>query len=84
MRACVLEFQDSWDNYISPMDFSYNNHHHSSIRMTPYEALYDKKCRSVIFWNEECLRILEEPELVQEIVDKINIMKSRLGAAQDR
>ena len=84
MRACVLEFHGSWDNYISLMEFAYNNHYHSSIGMTPYEALYGRKCRSPIFWDEEGLRILEGPELVQETVDKVNIVKSRLKASQDR
>ena len=84
MRACVLEFQGSWDNYISLMEFAYNNHYHSSIGMAPYEALYGRKCRSPIFWDEEGLRVLEGPELVQETVDKVNIVKSRLKASQDR
>ena len=84
MRACVLEFQGSWDNYISLMEFAYNNQYHSSIGMAPYEALYGRKCRSPIFWDEEGLRILEGPELVQETVDKVNIVKGRLKAAQDR
>src|SRR5256886_6420379 len=25
LRACILEFQGSWDNYISLMEFAYNN-----------------------------------------------------------
>ena len=44
LRACVLEFQGSWDDYVNLIEFSYNNHYHSSIDMAPYEALYGRKC----------------------------------------
>ena len=52
--------------------------------MAPYEALYGRKCRSPICWDEEGLRTLEGPELVQETVDKVSVVKSKLKAAQDR
>ncbi|KAK6147835.1 hypothetical protein DH2020_018747 [Rehmannia glutinosa] len=45
LRACVLEFKGSWDEYIALMEFAYNNQNHSSIGMAPYEALYGRKCR---------------------------------------
>ncbi|KAL0349962.1 UNVERIFIED_CONTAM: Transposon Ty3-G Gag-Pol polyprotein [Sesamum radiatum] len=57
---------------------------HSIIGMAPYEALYGKKCRSPICWDIEGLRQLEGPELVQQMVDKIQIVKKCLKAAQDR
>ena len=41
LRGCVLDFPESWDRYISLMEFSYNNSFQSSIGMAPYEALYD-------------------------------------------
>ena len=44
LRACVLEFQGSWDDYVTLIEFSYNNHYHRSIGMAPYEALYGRKC----------------------------------------
>ena len=84
LRACVLEFKGSWDDYIALMEFPYNNQYHSSIEMAPYEALYGRKCRSPICWDEEGTRLLEGPELVQDTVDKIKIIKSRLKTAQDR
>ena len=40
LRGCVMEFTESWDRYISLIEFSYNNSYQSSIGMAPYEALY--------------------------------------------
>ncbi|WOG89301.1 hypothetical protein DCAR_0208538 [Daucus carota subsp. sativus] len=84
LRACVIEFKGSWDEYIALMEFAYNNHFHSSIGMAPYEALYGRKCRSPLYWDKEGTIILEGPELVQNAVDKVNMVKAKLKATQDR
>ena len=52
LRMCVLDFKESWDKYLSLIEFVYNNSYHSSIGMAPYEALYGRKCRSPSCWNE--------------------------------
>ncbi|GJR34236.1 putative reverse transcriptase domain-containing protein [Tanacetum coccineum] len=51
-RACVLDFEGSWDVYLPLIEFSYNNSYHYSVRCAPFEALYDRKCRSSILWAE--------------------------------
>ena len=84
LRACVIEFQGTWDKYIALMEFAYNNQYHSSIEMAPYEALYGRKCRSPVYWDKEGIEILEGPELVQIAAEKINVIKDKLKAAQDR
>ncbi|XP_048228252.1 uncharacterized protein LOC125369526 [Ricinus communis] len=58
--------------------------YHSSIGMAPYEALYGRRYRSPVCWDMDGLRQLEGPKLIQEIVDKIQIVKKCLKAAQDR
>jgi hypothetical protein len=50
LRACVLDLKGSWANHLCLVEFSYNNSFQSSIGMTPYEALYGRKCRSPICW----------------------------------
>ena len=84
LRACVIEFQGTWDKCIALMEFAYNNQYHSSIGMAPYEALYGQKYRSLVFWDKEGLEILEGPEIVQATIDKVDIINSKLKAAQDR
>ncbi|GJT07104.1 putative reverse transcriptase domain-containing protein [Tanacetum coccineum] len=48
LRACVLDFKRSWDVHLLLVEFSYNNSYHSSVRCAPFEALYGRKCRSLI------------------------------------
>ena len=51
-RTCVIELQGSWDKHLPLMEFAYNNTFHSSLGMAPYEALYGRKCRTPIYWDE--------------------------------
>ena len=40
LRACVLDFGGSWEEYFSVVEFAYKNNFQSSIRMALFEALY--------------------------------------------
>ncbi|GKF24833.1 putative reverse transcriptase domain-containing protein [Tanacetum coccineum] len=81
LRACVLDFEGSWDVHLPLVEFSYNNSYHSSVRRAPFEALYGRKCRSPIMWAEVRERQLIGPELMQETIEKISQIKDRLKAA---
>ncbi|GKD86199.1 putative reverse transcriptase domain-containing protein [Tanacetum coccineum] len=48
LRACVIDFRSSWDRHLPLVEFSYNNSYHRSIKAAPYEALYGRKCRSLV------------------------------------
>lgn len=52
LRACALEFHGSWDKHLPLMEFAYNNSYQASIGMAPYEALYGRRCRTPVCWNE--------------------------------
>ncbi|KAI3712329.1 hypothetical protein L1987_70880 [Smallanthus sonchifolius] len=52
LRACALDFGGSWDYHLPLAEFSYNNSYHSSIGMPSFEALYGRKCRTLVCWGE--------------------------------
>ncbi|GJZ14451.1 putative reverse transcriptase domain-containing protein [Tanacetum coccineum] len=83
LRACVLDFEGSWDVHLPLVKFSYNNSYHSNVRCAPFEALYGRKCRSPIMWAEVGEGQLIGPELVQETTEKISQIKDRLKVARD-
>ncbi|GJS59009.1 hypothetical protein Tco_0653793 [Tanacetum coccineum] len=58
--------------------------YHSSIWCAPFEALYGMKCRSHVLWAETGESSLIGPELVQEMTDKVVLIKEKLKAARDR
>jgi hypothetical protein len=84
LRACVLDFGGSWDNYLPLVEFSYNNSYHASIGMPPYEMLYGRKCRTPICWGEVGQRVLGSTEIVQATTENIQKIRERLQAAQSR
>ncbi|GJV92964.1 putative reverse transcriptase domain-containing protein [Tanacetum coccineum] len=84
LRECVIDFGGSWDVHLPLAEFYYNNSYHSSIRCAPFEALYGRKCRSPVLWAEISESRLIGPELVQEMTDKVVLIKEKLKAARDR
>ncbi|GJX38062.1 putative reverse transcriptase domain-containing protein [Tanacetum coccineum] len=83
-RACVIDFGGSWDVHLPLAEFSYNNNYHTSIRCAPFKALYERKCRSPVLWAEIREGSLIGPELVQEMTDKVVVIKEKFQAARDR
>ncbi|GKD49492.1 putative reverse transcriptase domain-containing protein [Tanacetum coccineum] len=83
LRACVIDFGKGWINHLPLVEFSYNSYH-ASIKATPFEALYGRKCRSPICWAEVEEAQLTGPDLIQETTEKIIQIKQRIQAAHDR
>ncbi|GJT47340.1 putative reverse transcriptase domain-containing protein [Tanacetum coccineum] len=84
LRACVIDFGNSWDRHLPLVEFSYNNSYHASIKAAPFEALYGRKCRSPICWSEVGDSQLTSPELVREATEMIVQIKNRLITARSR
>ena len=76
LRACILEFKGSLDDHLHLVEFSYNNNYQASIQMVPYEALYGRKCRSPVCWDDIGERKLLGPELILQIVEKVTKSKN--------
>nr|GEW92685.1 reverse transcriptase domain-containing protein [Tanacetum cinerariifolium] len=63
-HACVIDFGKGWVNHFPLVEFSYNNSYHASIKAAPFEALYGRKCRSPVCWNEVGEFHLTGPEIL--------------------
>ncbi|WMV37690.1 hypothetical protein MTR67_031075 [Solanum verrucosum] len=84
LRACVIGFKGNWDDHLPLIEFSYKNSYHSSIQMTPFEALYGRRCMSPIVWFEVGKVTLIGTELVHEAMEKVRLIRERLKMAQSR
>ena len=74
-RVCVVNFKGSWDDHLPLIKFSYNNIFHASIGMPPYEALYGRRCRSPLYWDEVGDRKMLGPEVVQWTKDIVDFIR---------
>ncbi|GKA60284.1 hypothetical protein Tco_0759691 [Tanacetum coccineum] len=84
LKACVMDFGGSWDVHLPLVEFSYNNSYYSSVSCAPFKALYGRKCRPPILWEEVGEGQLIGPEIMQETTEKISQIKDRLKVAHDR
>lgn len=66
LRVCVLEQGGAWDIYLSLIEFTYNNNFHSNIGMTPFKALYGRRCRTPLCWYESGDSAVYGPGIVQQ------------------
>ncbi|GER51104.1 retrotransposon protein [Striga asiatica] len=84
LRACVLERGGSWEDLLPTVEFAYNNNYHSSIKMAPFEALYGRKCRSPLYWDEVGEKQVLGPKLIEDTVQKVAEIRAKLKEAQSR
>ena len=84
LRCCVIDFGANYDAFLQLIEFSYNNSFHTSIGMAPFEALYGRKCRSPVCWNELGEAQITGPELIQETTEQIKRIRDNLTTARSR
>jgi hypothetical protein len=66
------------------VEFSYNNGYQESLKMSPFEVLYGRKCRVPISWDSPVDRITLGPELLKEMEHAMVKIRQNLKVAQDR
>ena len=66
------------------MEFTYNNNYQATIRMALYKALYGRRCRTPVCWEEVGDQSLIGAEIVQMTTKKVMVIKNRMKVAQDR
>ncbi|KZV49297.1 hypothetical protein F511_37439, partial [Dorcoceras hygrometricum] len=66
LRSCIFDFSESWDSKLALVEFTYNNSFQASIQKAPYEALYGRKCRTPINWDDIGERAGLGPDLVEQ------------------
>ena len=85
LRTCILDFGGSWGQHMTLVEFAYNNIYHSSIPIAPYESLYGRKCRSLIYWDEVGEKKVLDPTTVmwmEDAQEKVKLIRQRLLTAQ--
>jgi hypothetical protein len=84
LRACVLTYGKDWEQSLPYAEFSYNNGYQASLGMSPFEALYWRKCRTPLMWSEVGERALVWPALIKEAEERVAEIREKLKAAQSR
>jgi hypothetical protein len=48
LRMYVMDKPSKWEDYLHLIEFAYNNGYQASFRMSPFEALYGRKCNTLV------------------------------------
>jgi hypothetical protein len=81
LRACVLN-DSSRDQHLPLAEFSYNNNYQESLKMSPFEALYERSCRTPLSWFESGERTIFGPDIVTEVEEKVKQIRANILTAQ--
>ncbi|WVZ97852.1 LOW QUALITY PROTEIN: hypothetical protein U9M48_043361 [Paspalum notatum var. saurae] len=72
----AIQYGTSWDKCLPYAEFSYNNSYQASLKKSPFEALYGKRCRTPLFWNQTGEK--------QDAGQQLRIVQENLRVAQSR
>ena len=82
LRACILDLEGSWEEFLPLVEFAYNNSYQVSIQMAPYEALYWRPCRSLICWTEVGESSITGPDLIRDTSEKVGMIRNTAQSRQ--
>ena len=84
LRAYALQYGTSWDKSLPYAKFSYNNSYQKSLKMSPFEALYGRKCRTPLFWNQTGETQVFGPDVLRDAEEQVRMIRDNLRVAQSR
>jgi hypothetical protein len=84
LRACALQDKIGWDKRLPYTKFSYNKSYQASLKMSPFEALYGRNCRTPLHWDQPGDRQVFGPNILLEAKENIRMVRENLKAAQSR
>lgn len=83
LRCCTIEFEGNWEKFLSLVEFSYNNSYQTSIKMAPYEELYGRNCKTLLYWSKLSEKKIFGADLVHETKEKLRVIQDCLKVASD-
>jgi hypothetical protein len=84
LRMYVMDKPSKWEDYLHLVEFAYNNGYQYSLKMSPFEALYGRKCNTPLSWDNPTDRVILGPELLKDMEDQMVSIKQNSKATQDR
>jgi hypothetical protein len=84
LRACAIQYGTGWDKCLPYAEFSYNNSYQASLKKSPFEALYGRKCRTPLYWDQIGERQVFGPDIVEEAEQLVQRVRENLRVAQTR
>ena len=82
LRMYVMDKPTKWEDYLHLVEFSYNNGQQASLGMSPYEALYGRRCRTPVTWVNPVNKVVIGPKFLKEMEQEVVKIKKNLRASR--
>jgi hypothetical protein len=79
-----MEYQGSWDKYLPGAEFSYNNNHQKNLKMSPFEVLYRRRCRTSLNWIEPWEKVIFGRDIIEAAQETIRRIQENSKAMKSR
>ena len=80
----VMDQLSKSEDYIHLVEFAYNNGYHASLKMSPFETLYGRKCNTPVSWDNPTDRSVVGQKLLKEMEDQMEKINQISKDAHDR
>ena len=83
LRMYVMNNPAKWEDYLHIAEFAYKNGYHTSAKMSPFEVLYGRKCRTPVTWDILVDRLMLGLDLLLYLEELVTKVQGNLKEAQD-
>jgi hypothetical protein len=81
LRMYVMDQPSKWEDYIQLVEFAYNNGYYASLKMSPFEALYGKNCKTPVSWDNLANIVVVGLEFLKEMEEHMEKINQNLKAS---
>ena len=67
LHMYVMDKPTKWEYFLHLVEFAYKHGHQASLGMSPYEALYGRRCRAPVTWDNPVNGIVLGPYFLKEM-----------------
>jgi hypothetical protein len=71
LRMYVMDKPSKWEDYLHLVEFTYNNGYQALLNMSPFEALYGRKCNTPVRWDNTVDIVVVGLELLKEMEEQM-------------
>jgi hypothetical protein len=66
---------------LQEVEISCNNSYQETLMMAPFEMLYGRRCRTLLFWSETGEQKVFGPDILQEAEKQVRMVRENLQIA---
>jgi len=67
LRMSVMDRPSKWEDYLYLVEFTYNKGYHASLKMSPFETLHGRKCKTPVSWDNPIDKVIIGPEMLKDM-----------------